>query len=44
MKKLNVTGSWKRWSKLAALTAALALPLPAFATAATPAEQLNEVF
>ncbi len=44
MKKLYVTGAWRRWSRLAALTAALALPLPAFAAAATPAEQLNEVF
>ena len=42
--KLYVTGAWRRWSGIAALTAAIALPLPAFASAATPAEQLNEVY
>jgi len=44
MRKLYTRGFWRRWSKIAALTAALALPLPAWAAAATPAEQLNEVF
>jgi len=44
MKELNVTGTWRRWTRIAALSAALALPLPSVAGAATPAEQLNEVF
>ncbi|TLS53220.1 PDZ domain-containing protein [Paenibacillus antri] len=44
MKKLHGMGTWRRWTRLAALTAALTLPLPAVAVAATPAEQLNEVF